>query len=121
MRLGNTNGLTLPEAIISCLILGLTLSGMLTAFVMCQKTVTFANNNLAAMHDARRLMETLITDSYSSSRLSIGTHTLTNTSYAVTENAGLKTIALTVYWVDPTRAASSSVTLVSSVASAVHP
>ncbi|OGV57680.1 MAG: hypothetical protein A2283_03075 [Lentisphaerae bacterium RIFOXYA12_FULL_48_11] len=121
MKFGNKNGLTLPEAVIASLILGLTLSGMFTGFVMCQKTVMFSNNNLIAMHSARRLMESLVANSYSSSSLSLGTHNLTNSSYVVTESAGVKTVNLTVWWIDPTRSVSSSVSLVSSVANAVHP
>jgi Tfp pilus assembly protein PilV len=120
MHLGNNDGLTLPEAMIACLIFGLTLSAILTGFVMCQKTAVYANNNLIAMHDARRLMEDLVTHKYSDSDLSVGTHNLTNAFYVVTEASGVKDVALTVWWIDPTRSASSSVTLVSSVANAVH-
>ncbi len=111
----------MPESVIACLILGLSLSGMFTGFVMCQKTVVFSNNNLLAVHDARRIMESLIVSSYNSSSLSVGTHNLTNSSYLVSESNGVKTVTLTVWWVDPTRSVSSSVSLVSSVANAVHP
>lgn len=121
MKFGSKSGLTLPEAVIACLILGLTLSGMFTGFVMCQKTVVYSNNNLIAMHSARRLMEGLIVNSYNSSSLSLGTHSLTNSSYLVTESNGVKTINLTVWWIDPTRSVSSSISLVSAVANAVHP
>jgi len=121
MKLGSKKGLTLPEALVACLILGLTLSGMFTGFVMCQKTVIFSNNNLIAMHSARRFMESLVDNSYNSSSLSLGIHNLTNSLYVVTEDSGVKTINLTVWWIDPTRSVSSSVSLVSSVANAVHP
>jgi len=120
MKLGGKDGLTMPEALIACLILGLTLSGMLTGFVMCQKTIAYANNGLTAMHRARGIMETLVNSKYDSSSLSSGTHSLANGYYVVTENAGVKDLALTVTWMDQLRSAASSVTLTTSLANSTH-
>ena len=117
---GSKAGLTLPEAMIACLIFGLTLSAMFTGFVMCQKTVVYANNALVAMHSARYLMENLATHKYSDSDLNVGIHNLTNSSYVVTESDGVKKVALTFSWVDPLRPVASSVTLTTSIANAVH-
>lgn len=110
----------MPEVMIASLILGLTLSGVLTGFVMCQKTVAYANNNLVAMHDARRMMENLTTYKYSDSALSVGKHNQTNGYYVITENSGVKTVDFTISWVDPSRSVSSTVTLTTSIANAVH-
>jgi len=120
MKLGNKSGITLPETMIACLILGLTISGVLSGFVMCRKAISFAGNSLVAMHDARRLLESLTTEKYTSSSLSLGTHNMTNGFYLVTESSGVKKIDLTVRWMDPTRASTSSITLTTSMANAVH-
>jgi len=120
MHLGDKDGVTMPEALIACLVLGIALSGILTGFVMCQKTVTYANNALTGMHEARGVLEALVNSKYGSSTLDVGTHTLTNGYYVVTESAGVKDIALTVTWKDQLRVAPSSVTLTTSLANSIH-
>ena len=121
MNLGSKAGVTLPEAVISCMVLGIALSGLMTGFVMCQKSVVFANNGLTAMHEARQVMEDLVTKRYSDPALNTGTHTLTNGNYVVTESAGSKDVTLTIQWTDPTRQAPSKAVLTTSIAYAVHP
>lgn len=113
-------GMTLPEVLIACFIIGLTLSAFVTTFVMCQKSVTFANNRVMALHEARRVMETVMGLPYSDAALSTGTHTLTNGSYVVTESAGTKNITLNIVWNDPAFKTPSQVTLTTSMAQSIH-
>ncbi len=120
MKFGHKTGMTFPEVLIACAILGVTLSAFIVGFTASEKTVAYANNRLTALHSARQQMENFFSLKYGSPGLSVGTHALSNGNYVVTENNGVKTITLTITWIDPTRRAPSTVTLVSSMAYAIH-
>lgn len=120
MITGNKNGVTLPETMIACLILGLTFAGTLTGFLMAQKSVFFVNNRLAASHAARAGLEQLTSLEYYDAALTPGKHNTANGFYVVSESNGSKEINLTVQWVDQTRSATSTETLTTSISSAMH-
>ncbi|MBA4386768.1 MAG: hypothetical protein C0404_02235 [Verrucomicrobia bacterium] len=120
MNLGRKDGLTLTEVLIACTIMGVILSGLVTSFVMQQKGVAYANNRLRAMHGARQVMETLMIKSYYDSSLSVGVHAVSNGSYTVVENDGVKDVSLTLWWKDQGQAATQTVSLVTSIAYTSH-
>lgn len=112
--------MTLPEVVIACLILGITLSGFVMTFASSQKMVALTNNRVVAMHEARRQIENLMCLKYADPALSVGNHTISNGSYLVSENAGTKNVAMTINWSDPAQPGTSTVTLVTSMSYAIH-
>lgn len=114
-------GMTLVEVVISCMILGMTLSAFLMGFTANQKTATFASNRFLAINQARQGLETLTSRDYTDSSLNVGTQSFaSNVTYVVSESNLVKTLTLTVRWVDPTRSRTSTLSLATCMAHAVH-
>lgn len=124
MKAGSKAGLTLVEVMVACTMLGLTLCGFFTSFVMQQKAVEFANEKRQALHDARAIIEDLMAANYANADLTVGTHNFTNGIYkgfyVVTESNSMKEIALTTQWKNPGQTMTQSVTLVTSISYAAH-
>jgi len=122
-------GFTLTEVVIASAILLLSLSALIGTVVMFKRYTFMASNRLEALHEARDHMETLLSLSYSHTSLYINTHAFAFStgkyggSYTVSSNAsypGIKDISLTVNWTNPIGTMTSSVTINSSISSALH-
>ena len=117
-----TKGFTLVEVMIATVLLILSLSVFIVSFVQSTRSGVIADNSLDAVHKARETMETLFASSYSSTGLTIGTHTIANGFYTVSNNAisNVKDIMLTLKWINPGSSITSSVTLAGSISSELH-
>ena len=113
-------GLTLVEVMVAMLILASALGSFLSVFMMNQKTIVYANNQLCAVNLARGRMETLLGYSYNDAMLSTGTHVVTSGSYNITQTNSLKTITLTVNWTNPLPRKVVSYVLTTKISQAIH-
>lgn len=119
-RLSGSSGMTLPEVVIATMVLAMTLSAFITGFLMNHRTILHSNNRLAAMHEARAVLEDLGANNYDSSALSAGTHSLSNGNYTVEEDANIKNVVVTIQWMDPGRRVESTAQYMTSFCRAVH-
>lgn len=120
-------GFTFLEVMIASAILAISLTMLIGVMVTFKHSAFISSHRLEALHEARDHIETLLTNSYND--LNIGTFTLVfstgnlNGFYTVSSNAtftGVKDISLTVNWVNPSATVTSSVTMNSSMSSALH-
>jgi type II secretory pathway pseudopilin PulG len=113
-------GLTLVESMVAMSILIAALGGLLTVFLMNQRTVAMANNLGRATGQARGLLEGLLALPYDHVSLSTGAHSVNGGSYTVSESNSVKTVSLTVTWSNALQRAPNTLTLVTSVSGAIH-
>ena len=117
-----TRGFSLVEVIIATALLILSLAVFIVSFVQSTRSSVIADNSMDALHRARGTMEALCASSYTSTGLSVGTHTIANGFYIVSNNAiaNVKDITLTLNWINPGSSITSSVTLAGSISSELH-
>lgn len=116
-------GFTLVEVIVGGMIAALTLAAMIISFTIAKRSVSLANNLLSASNSARTVLERLKTYDYDDSTLSIGTHTLTNGFYTVSNNPAFNTtkdITVTIRWREPATAKTQTVSMSTSIARVLH-
>jgi Tfp pilus assembly protein PilV len=116
-------GMTLIEVLIASLLFVMGLSTFLTAFTAIQRTSTATDNRMIAMHQARSIMEILLSQTYDSWLLYVGTHSLSYASYTVspsTEYPATKNITVNVPWLSPQGNSSPKITLKGSTAECRH-
>ena len=119
----STAGLTLIEVLVATGLLVLGLTTFLTALSGIRRVSVAADRRMAAMHRAREVLESVLTQQYSASALSVGSHALSDASYTVSRNtsfAATKDIVVTVPWEDPRGNASQDVVIYGSIASCMH-
>ena len=126
-------GFTVTEMVIAAGIIVLTIAMFLGTFVMAEKSATLADARLKAVHFARRNMETLLTNTYTSAALSItnrpnwvtnysvaaGITSLYVCGYAVTTSSypTARIILLSNTWLDTRRGTTNSVIMATAVTS----
>lgn len=70
-RQAGNAGFTLVEVVLGAAVLLATLGAFLTAFVQARKTALIADERIKAVHFNRQNMETLLTNTYTSSALTL--------------------------------------------------
>jgi type II secretory pathway pseudopilin PulG len=125
-RFKANDGFTLVESVLSAMILGIALGACILSFSMAMRAVNTAGNQMAALHVARDAMESLRTNSFTSSALSAGSHTFSNAyftaPYTVTSvDACNKTVAVSVPYLNRIHRGSSTNTLTTIVSATLHP
>jgi prepilin-type N-terminal cleavage/methylation domain-containing protein len=122
------DGFTLVETVLSVMILGVALGACILSFDMAMRAVKTAGNQMTAVHSARDALESLRTNSFASSVLSVGTKSLTNAcfpsgvSYVVTSiDASNRTVSVSVPYVNYIHRGYSTNTLVTVLSSTLHP
>lgn len=123
-------GFTLVEVVVALALLVLALTASLLSFVQARRSAMIANNRMTAIHNARQVMETLLSDTYPSASLSNGYHPtntcrLTNVRYTVvtvtqTPSIIVKNVYLTNYWTNAASRAISTVSLAGSIGEEMH-
>lgn len=122
------HGFTLVEVVVASGILVLAGLSVLTSFSYARRTASRTENRLACMHIARQAMETLRTESYTASALSLGTKKTIpglprSRGYynVVAGSDGLKTKDVTVIieWIEPT-GLEGSVSLTTTLSLGLH-
>ena len=96
-------GMTLVEVMIASTILAFTLCAFLTTFVTAERAAVMADDYMEKTNEARQIMEELVACNYDNSQLNLGTHTIPEGQYIVSQNATFsdtKDIALTIYWTE---------------------
>jgi len=101
------DGFTLVETVLSAMILGIAVGACILSFSMAMRAVKTAGNQMTAVHSARDALESLRTNSFTSSALSVGTKSLTNAcfpsgvSYTVSSvDASNRTVSVSVPYVN---------------------
>lgn len=123
MRAKSKQGLTITEMLIASMILAMTLSAFLVSFAAANRSAVMADDYMDGMHAARQAIEKLISYDYNDSMLSIGTHSLNNGTYMVSENptyTETKDISLAIYWSEPASSRTSTITLATSMTKGLH-
>jgi type II secretory pathway pseudopilin PulG len=122
------DGFTLAETVLSAMILGIALGACILSFSMAMRAVKTAGNQMTALHSARDALETLRTNSFTSSALNVGTNSLTNAcfpsgvNYIVTKvDASNRTVSVNVRYVNYIHRGYSTNTLVTLLSSTLHP
>ncbi|MEI6563269.1 MAG: hypothetical protein WCO42_03055 [bacterium] len=126
-------GFTLAEVVIAAGLMVLTITMFLSSFVQAQKSAKLVDERLKGVHFARLNMESLLTNTYTSTALSIANRPnwVTNTSldegvtskyicgYAVTTSAypTARIIILSNTWFSTRPARTSSVTVATAISS----
>lgn len=87
-RTCRSSGFTLPEVLISGTILVVGLGATMAAFGMSRRSAIMAQRQTQAMHRARGVMENLSAQSFGSSQLALGRHTLPDGHYDVSAVSG---------------------------------
>ncbi len=124
-RAGNNpkSGMSLVEVMVATVLLIMGLSTFLTAFSSIQRVSITANNRMVAMHKAREIMESVMSEKYTSNALNIGTHSVDNGTYRVSLASGFittKDIAVTVQWINPVGNSTHNLILYGSMAKCIH-
>ncbi len=124
-------GFTLVEAVIAMTLLAMTLALFTITFVQAKRSATIADNRMKAIHDARHVMENLLSQTYNSALLSPGAHlvsgisSISNVSYSVmivtqAPDIIVKNIYLTNRWINPNSKNTSELSLAGSVCAELH-
>ena len=118
---------TLVEVAIATVLLGMTLALFLGAFVQSKRSAVMANNCMAAIENARTVLESLLPYTYGATQLNNGWHStsVSGVTYSVatiqvTPNITVKSIYVTNRWINPGSGITSTVTLVGSISSELH-
>ncbi len=116
---------TLVEVAIATVLLGMTLALFLGAFVQSKRSAVMANNRLAAIANARTVLESLLPYTYGATQLNNGWHSVSGVSYSVatvTQNPSIvvKNIYVTNRWINPAGGITSTVSLAGSISSELH-
>jgi len=120
-------GFTLVESVMAVMILGIALGACVLSFSMAMRSVNTAANQMAALHAARDELETLRTNSFSSSsNLTAGvTRQFTNTfagTYTVSNvDSATKNVTVSVWYLNRIHHGYSTNTLTTSLVSTLHP
>ena len=100
-NLRNKRGLTLTEAIVSILLLGITAGAMVTVFTICRTNVIRGKHYIEAMNHTQAAMEELVNDVTITPALPDGdvkdlggSYSISVTDYAT----GVKQIVVTLSW-----------------------
>ncbi len=123
----NTNqGFTLVESVMAVMVLGIALGACLLSFDLGIRCDATAANQMAAMHVARGQVETLRTYSYSNSVWNAGSYVFTNNgmagTYVITNfNSNVKSVAVSVPYLNRIRGGSLTNTLTTLFSSTLHP
>ena len=102
------------------------LASVLVAISAIKRTATLIDAQAAAMHRARQQVETLLSYAYDDPEMAPGTHAIGGSpggNYEVSTNTAFGTtkhLVVTMYWVDPRRGSTSTVSLASCVSAAMH-
>lgn len=125
---------TLIEVVIATALLIMALALFVGTFVSAKRSAVISDNRMDAIENARSNMEILMSSAYLSTSLSNGVHPSTvpmtnvpiSISYSVatvTQTPGIvvKNIYLTNRWINPGSGSTSTVTLVGSISSELHP
>lgn len=121
------DGFTLVESVLSAMILGIALGTCIMTFSMAMRAVNASANQMTALHVARNQLETLRTYGLTNTTtLTAGAYVFTNTgvvgSYVVTNiNSCTKNVTVNVSYVNHIHGGSSTITLVTSLTSTLHP
>ena len=97
----NETGVTLIEAVVSILLLGISAGAMISAFTICRMNVTKAMHYIEAMNHTRAATEQLINDLTITPVLPDGNIKDLGGSYSVSITdyiTGVKQIAVTLSW-----------------------
>lgn len=119
------DGFTLVESVLSAMVLGIALGACILSFSMAMRTVNTAGNQMIAIHTARDALESLRTNSFTSSALSAGSHTFSNAyftaPYTVTSiDACNKTVAVSVPYLNKIHRGSSTNVLTTILSATLH-
>lgn len=119
-------GFTLVEAVMSALIFGIGLGACIMSFSMGMRMVNTAGNQMVALHTARDVLESLRTNSFSSTALNAGSQTFSNAyfmvPYTVTSiDACNKTVAVSVKYLNKIHYGYSTNVLTTVISSTLHP
>ncbi|HUJ72512.1 MAG TPA: hypothetical protein VLZ30_09715 [Verrucomicrobiae bacterium] len=120
------DGFTLVESVLSALVLGIALGACILSFSMGMRMVNTSGNQVIAIHTARDALESLRTNSFSSTALSAGSHTFSNAyftaPYTVTSiDACNKTVAVSMPYLNKIHHGSSTNVLTTVLCSTLHP
>jgi type II secretory pathway pseudopilin PulG len=120
------DGFTLVETVLSAMVLGIALGACILSFSMAMRAVNTAGNQMAALHTARDAMESLRTNSFSSSALAVGSSTFSNAYFTAlytvsSVDACNKTVAVSVSYLNRIHRGSSTNTLTTVLCSTLHP
>jgi len=117
------SGMTLIEVMIASLLFIMGLTTFLSAFTVIQRASKATDNRMAAMYQARTIIEILQSESYDSPYLYIGKHTLSYATYTIslsTKYKATKNISVTVPWISPQGNLSPEMTLKGSTTECRH-
>ncbi len=120
------DGFTLVETVLSAMVLGIALGACILSFSMAMRMVNTASNQMTALHTARDVLESLRTNSFSSTALSVGSRTFSNAyftvPYTVTSlDACNVTVAVSVPYLNKIHRGSSTNVLTTILCSTLHP
>ncbi|NLB54908.1 MAG: type II secretion system protein [Lentisphaerae bacterium] len=120
-------GFTLVEMIIASALLAVALSLFVSTFVSAKKSAVFSSRKITMLNAARGELEQLVAKNYTDPELNIMNHSAVKSDYrfeyVVTRNAAfpnVKDIHLTLYWKNPITTVTSTVSLATSVGTAIH-
>jgi len=118
-----SDGFTLVEAVAASAIMMIVFVAVIGMLSFAWRSASITENRLASMHIARQVMESLVSQSYGTANLTVGTKNLPGNrgSYVVTEESGgqTKNITVTIRWVEPT-GLEQSVSLTTSLSRSLH-
>ena len=122
-RLKAKDGFTILEAVIAAMALAIYLGAFILSFSMGM--VNTASNQMTALHTARDVMESLRTNSFTSTDLTAGSRTFSNgyftVPYTVTSiDACNKTVAVSVPYLNRIHHGSYTNTLTTILSSTLH-
>lgn len=117
--------MTLVEVVVAMAVLFIGMAGVVTAIMMANKTARTTSNQMYAVHEARRQLETLRQLSINSPQLNIGTTTVSGRySYVVSLQPGVTTnakrIVMRVPWSNAMLRAVSTAEVTTIFVSAMH-
>jgi len=114
---------TLVEVVVAMALMILTLAAFIGAFVMAKKSAVKSENRMEAVHNARNVMEQLLTRTYTNVGMSPIIR-VSNVTYSVVEvvypQYKIKNIMVTSKWVNPAGGITSIFVLTGSISSELH-
>jgi prepilin-type N-terminal cleavage/methylation domain-containing protein len=116
-------GVTLVEVMVASVVLTITLLGFLASFDVARRSENLSANTFDGIHQARSILEELRTVGYYASELSLGTHSVSNGFYVVSNNtdfAQTKDVYLTLRWVEPGGSRTASLYYATSMTESMH-
>jgi type II secretory pathway pseudopilin PulG len=124
-RIKGNKGFTLVEAVISVMIMGMSLGACILTFSLAARIVATGENQLGALHASRAELERLRMYKFTNSVLSAGSYNFTNLfgsgTYSVTNmNSNAKTIIVNVPYLNPLRTGYLTNTLTTEIVTTLH-